>query len=143
MAGKGKRGRVKKTKPTIYHAAREGLVADLDLFLQQGSDVNEPDNVCLVSNLVSFALTWRFPLTYWSPLHYSCLFGRKDAVKFLLEHGADVNRLTEGVFFLFRLSLFSLSCPFSIHIEVLFPHSAFLFAFWSLFNFFWELDRRK
>jgi hypothetical protein len=48
MPGKGKRGRrVKKTKPTIYHAAREGLIADLELFLQQETDVNEPDNVGL------------------------------------------------------------------------------------------------
>jgi hypothetical protein len=33
--------------------------------------------------------------------------GRKDAVKFLVEHGADVNQLTDGVF-LFLILFFSL-----------------------------------
>jgi hypothetical protein len=37
---KGRR-RVKRTKPTIFHAAREGLVNDLAVFLQQGANVNE------------------------------------------------------------------------------------------------------
>jgi hypothetical protein len=42
MGGKRRARRVKKTKPTIYHAAREGLVADLETFLSLGADVNEP-----------------------------------------------------------------------------------------------------
>jgi hypothetical protein len=127
MPGKKRRGRVKKTKPTIYHAAREGLVADLELFLQQGADVNEADN------LVCSYFSGSFPFSHWSPLHYSCLMGRKDAVKFLVDHGADVNKLTEGIVsFAFILSVFHL------YGSSLLPFRGVFFTFsgsFFLFNF--------
>jgi hypothetical protein len=53
-----RRARVKKTKPTIWHSAREGLIADLDVFLQQGGDVNEI--VCFVLMMFLFPLKCSF-----------------------------------------------------------------------------------
>jgi hypothetical protein len=138
MPGKKRRGRVKKIKPTIYHAAREGLVADLELFLQQGADINEPDN------LVTSAFPGSFAIAHWSPLHYSCLLGRKDAVKCLVEHGADVNKLTEGVSLPFILFLFPLSCLSFIYMErVLFPLLESLYLFLGVFLLFNNQGRTK
>jgi ankyrin repeat protein len=106
MGGGGKRRarRVKKTRPTIWHAAREGLIADLEILLQLGGDINEID-VFLPFSMFLFDATWRSPYLFWAPLHYACLLGRKDMVKFLIEHNADVNKMTEGVLSFFTLFL--------------------------------------
>ena len=35
----------------------------------------------------------------WTPLHLAALYGRAEAAKLLLDHGADVHALTEGIRF--------------------------------------------
>jgi hypothetical protein len=106
MGGGGKRRarRVKKTKPTIWHAAREGLINDIEVLLQLGADINEVD-VPFSFSMFLFTAAWRSSLPDWAPLHYACLLGRKDTVKFLIDHNADVNKMTEGVSHLLILFL--------------------------------------
>jgi hypothetical protein len=53
---------------------------------------------------LSFSESWSLLSSQWSPLHYTCLFGRKEAMKCLIEHHADVNKLTEGIMVCFSLS---------------------------------------
>lgn len=70
----------RKNKPTIWHSAREGIVADLEVFV-----ANDPKSIDETDNLG------------WAPLHYACLFGRIDAATWLVEHGANINMMTEGI----------------------------------------------
>ena len=80
MPGKRKKRGPRKNKPTIWHAAREGNVADVDAFVTADPNcINEVDNLG------------------WAPLHYACLFGRREVVHYLVEKGADINMLTEGI----------------------------------------------
>ena len=40
-------------------------------------------------------------IVYWAPLHYACLYGRKEAVKTLIEQHADVDMMTQGVSYIY------------------------------------------
>ena len=80
MGGKKKGGKkVFRIQPTIWSASRDGNIQDLTAILEGEVDINELDNLG------------------WAPLHYACLEGRREAVVFLLDHGADINKMTEGI----------------------------------------------
>ncbi|CBZ24192.1 conserved hypothetical protein [Leishmania mexicana MHOM/GT/2001/U1103] len=71
----------------IFHAACDGDVAALDACLRSASSIDalgQPDPARY--NGVQFKQRWLFRAP---PLVFAAAFGREEAVRFLLEHGAD------------------------------------------------------
>ncbi|KAG5510540.1 hypothetical protein JKF63_06837 [Porcisia hertigi] len=71
----------------IFHAACDGDVAAIDACLQGGANINalgQPDPARY--NGVQFQQRWLFRAP---PIVLASAFGREEAVRFLLEHGAD------------------------------------------------------
>ena len=69
---------------------------------------------------------YKFFFINWAPIHYATLEGRRETVKLLIDKGADINKVVEGV------NLFT----FTI-VEVffnLFIESYFFFFFFLKFN---------
>lgn len=75
----------------LHYSSNIGNIKMCDFFLKKGIDINVPTNCKLSAGEAAFNNS---PCPFqkdWTPLCYAVVSGRLDAVKFLLDKGADPN----------------------------------------------------
>lgn len=76
----------------LHSACIKGDQATVETLLEQGADINTPDNagvcVCVFVHVRAYIYMLQIG---WTPLHEASNHGHEDVVAYLLKHGANIN----------------------------------------------------
>ncbi len=93
----------------LHYAIFGGNLEIVRILLEKGTNINKPIDLCVFFNCMGFRMTQ----TYFYPIHFACICGHNELVRFHDSNGADLKAVTNS-----KESTLHLECK-SGHLELI------------------------